>query len=264
MSKFIAAMDHSGGSTGGVLERYEQDYTEDNKMDLVHQMRMRMVNSPDFNSNNIWASILYKDSVERGLSMILRAKGIEPYLKIDSGCEEDGTLKHFDLEEMCKYALEMQCSGTKMRSIIKSEEMIDAVLKQQFGMAAYISNKGLMPIVEPEIPIDHPMKRSLEIMLFEQLNNHLQTLDGKCILKLTLPDIKELYKPLTAHESCSSIVALSGGYTTEEACKRLANNPSMGASFSRALSEGLFYEQTEPVFDTRISANIDNIKRSCE
>ena len=120
MSKFIAAMDHSGGSTGGVLERYGQEYTEENKMDLVHAMRLRMINSPNFTSNNIWAAILYKDSVDRGAVDILGDKGIEAILKVDSGCHMNGLLKEFDLDSMIDYALEKGCTGTKMRSIVKT------------------------------------------------------------------------------------------------------------------------------------------------
>jgi|TARA_R110000851_G_scaffold22493_2_gene66481 fructose-bisphosphate aldolase class I len=264
MSKFIAAMDHSGGSTGGVLERYGQEYTEADKMDKVHAMRMRMISTPSFNSKNIWASILYKDSVDRGLAVILNAKDIQPYLKIDSGCNEDGTLKQFPVKQMIEYAIKHECRGTKMRSIIKDESMIVPVLLQQFALARVIHSNKLMPIIEPEIPIDHPKKRSLEIMLKEQLANYLATYDGECILKLTLPDIKDLYLELTTYKQCHSIVGLSGGYSTEEACKRLSNNPCMSASFSRALSEGLFANQTEAEFENRIGENISLIKRSCE
>ena len=134
MSKFIAAMDHSGGSTGGVLERYGVNYTEDNKMDLVHEMRMRMVSSPDFNSDNIWAAILYQDTVQRGMVPVLNDKGIQSFLKIDSGCNEDGTLKDFDLTAMMNYAVANKCTGTKMRSIVKTMEVLDAVLDQQLSL----------------------------------------------------------------------------------------------------------------------------------
>mgnify|MGYP005687820203 FL=1 len=124
MEKFIAAMDHSGGSTGGVLERYEQEFNEDNKMEKVHAMRLRMVNSPSFTSDNIWAAILYKDTVERGMVPILKEKGIESYLKIDGGCDEDGTLKQFPVKQMLQYALENKCTGTKMRSIVYGLSLI--------------------------------------------------------------------------------------------------------------------------------------------
>ena len=160
---------------------------------------------------------------------------------------------------MCDYAIKHECYGTKMRSIIKDESMIVPVLKEQFALARVIHGKKLMPIIEPEIPIDHPKKRSLEIMLKEQLATYLATYDGKCILKLTLPDIKDLYLDLTTYKQCHSIVGLSGGYSTEEACKRLSNNPCMSASFSRALSQDLYYNLTDEEFNAIISSNIKQI-----
>ena len=140
---FIAAMDHSGGSTGGVLDRYGQEYTEENKMEKVHAMRLRMVNSPDFVKENIWASILYVDTVERGMVTVLQEKGIEAFLKVDSGCEEDGSLKDFDLQLMIDTALFNKCSGTKMRSIVKSIDTMDKILDQQFDLAQRIYDAGL-------------------------------------------------------------------------------------------------------------------------
>ena len=197
--KFIAAMDHSGGSTGSVLERYEQEYTEENKMDLVHQMRLRMINSPLFNGEYIWAAILYTDTIERGITELLRNKGIESYVKIDSGCEADGTLKAFDVEAMIEFAHENDCTGTKMRSIVKTTDSIDRILKQQFEIAQTIVNNGLTPIVEPEVP-------------------------------------------------------------TSEAVSKLSQQLDMSASFSRALSEGLFAHQHPSDFDKKISTNIKRIE----
>ena len=150
MNKFIAAMDHSGGSTGGVLERYEEEYTEDTKMSLVHAMRLRMINSPKFTSTYIWSAILYKDSVERGLSHHLKSKGIKIFLKIDSGCEDNGYLKYFRVDDMITYAHEHGCYGTKMRSIIKDPDNIAMILTQQFALAEKISDAGLMAIIEKE------------------------------------------------------------------------------------------------------------------
>jgi len=262
MSKFIAAMDHSGGSTGGVLERYGCEYTEENKMDLVHEMRLRMINSPDFNSSNIWASILYKDSVERGAAAVLRSKGIESILKVDSGCHMSGLLKDFPLDDMIDYAISKGCTGTKMRSIVKSPMILNAVLDQQFDLAERIYARGLIPIVEPEIPIEHEQKQELEISLFKELEKHLDEFTGKCILKLTLPQQPNTYKPLTKHKNVNKIVGLSGGYTTEESCRRLSNNDDMTASFSRALSEGLFITQSDDEFNAQLSRNINMIVQS--
>jgi fructose-bisphosphate aldolase class I len=256
---FIAAMDHSGGSTGGVLERYKQEYTEENKMEHVHAMRMRMVSSPDFNRDNIWAAILYQDTVERGMVPILTELSIEAYLKIDSGCESDGTLKEFDVTAMKQYAIENGCTGTKMRSIVKDIHMVNAVLEQQFKLAEKIYCWELMPIVEPEVPIEHPRKGDIEQVLVAYLKSKLDTFNGKCILKLTLPEVPNLYRDLMDHPNVHKIVGLSGGYNTQEACRRLTQNEGMTASFSRALSESLFAHQSDDEFDMTMSINIAHI-----
>jgi len=262
MSNFIAAMDHSGGSTGGVLERYGQEYTEENKMDLVHQMRLRMVSNPDFNSDNISHAILYKDTVDRGMVPILEEKGIRSILKIDSGCEEDGTLKDFDVAGMIEYAKLNKCVGTKMRSIIKTADVMEDVLYQQFAIAQDISDASLIPIVEPEIPIDHEEKAELEAMLRKNMTKYLQKHNGTVILKLTLPEMPDLYRDFTLYSSVFKIVGLSGGYTTEEACRRLTQNIDMTASFSRGLSEGLLVTQTDEEFNAKLSQNIADIVKA--
>ena len=268
MSRFIAAMDHSGGSTGGVLERYGQTYTEADKMDKVHAMRMRMVNSPDFNDKNIWGAILYKDTVTRGLVNILDDMGIESFLKIDSGCEENGMLKQFPVKQMLEWATQRtpengsigaQIYGTKMRSIVKSVDMVDAVLKQQFTIAQTISEYGLVPIIEPEVPIDHPDKELIEQELYRLLEIYLQSKDFKVILKLTPPETPNLYHNLTVKHNVEKVVFLSGGYATQEACRRLSANDNVTASFSRALSEGLNYNLTDDEFDAKIKSNIKQI-----
>ena len=258
--KFIAAMDHSGGSTGGVLERYGQKYTENDKMEKVHAMRLRMVNSKLFTNDNIWAAILYKDTVDRGMVPVLQQKGILPILKIDSGCEENGYLKYFRWHDMIDYAKENDCYGTKMRSILKDAKDMDMILTQQFSLAEIISEAGLMPIVEPEIPIEHPDKELYEYKLRDELAERLDAFRGKCILKLTLPEQDNFYSNIMQHENVHKIVGLSGGYSTEEACERLSKQEGMSASFSRGLSEGLFYSQTETEFEERISNNIIMIK----
>ncbi len=263
MSKFIAAMDHSGGSTGGVLQRYGQEYTEENKMDLVHDMRLRMINSPLFDSTNIWAAIVYKDSVEKNIVDNLSNKGIETYLKVDSGCEDDGTLKDFPIADMIEYATANGCTGTKMRSIVKSDETIDAVLTQQFELATKISAAGLMPIIEPEVPIDNLYKVEIEALLENALQRHLKNFKGECILKLTLPEVNNLYYDLTQLPNVHKVVGLSGGYSTVVACGRLGQQDDVTASFSRALSEGLSHNQSEDDFNTRISDNIKLIVACC-
>lgn len=262
MSRFIAAMDHSGGSTGGVLERYGRGYTEDNKMERVHEMRLRMVNSPDFTDKNIWGAILYKDTVTRGMVNVLDEKGIDTFLKIDSGCKEDGTLKQFPVKQMCEFAtngIGPKIYGTKMRSIVQAPGMVHPVLKQQFSLARTICDYGLVPIIEPEVPIEHPLKEEVEDTLMFQLYEFLDEFPGKCILKLTPPEVPNLYHNLTVLHNVEKVVFLSGGYSTEEACRRLSMNKDITASFSRALSEGLRYDLTDEAFNAKISNNIKMI-----
>ena len=267
MNKFIAAMDHSGGSTGGVLERYGQEYTEENKMEKVHAMRLRMVNSPDFTSDNIKGVIVYKDTLDRNMAPILHEKDIPIYLKVDSGCNSDGTLKDFDVDTMIQFANKHSCTGTKMRSIIHSVDMIAPVLNQQFEIAKQIAEGFLMPIIEPEVPIDSDNKREIEWKLAVQLKQKLNTFHHYidihrlyAMLKLTPPEENNLYYDLTNHHNVHSIVALSGGYSTEEACQRLSKQKSISASFSRALSEGLYAWQDDTAFNARITQNIKMIK----
>ena len=267
MSRFIAAMDHSGGSTGGVLERYGREYTEDNKMDRVHEMRMRMVNSPDFNDKNIWGAILYQDTVTRGMVNILDEMGIDSFLKIDSGCNEDGTLKQFPVKQMLEWAtngIGPKIYGTKMRSIVKSADMVHPVLKQQFTLAQTISEYGLVPIIEPEVPIDHPNKAAIEQELYTQLEEQLYSKDFNVILKLTPPETPNLYHNLTVKHNVEKVVFLSGGYPTMEACRRLSANNDVSASFSRALSEGLNYNLTDDEFNAKIKNNIKIITEASE
>ena len=268
MSRFIAAMDHSGGSTGGVLERYGREYTEDNKMDRVHEMRMRMVNSPDFNDKNIWGAILYQDTVTRGMVNILDEMGIDSFLKIDSGCEENGMLKQFPVKQMLEFATSTDANGasigpkiygTKMRSIVKDVNMVHPVLKQQFTLARTIFEYGLVPIIEPEVPIDHPQKAEIEDELVYRLFEFLDDFNGKCILKLTPPETPNLYHNFTVLLNVEKVVFLSGGYPTMEACRRLSANNNVSASFSRALSEGLNYNLTDDEFNAKIKNNIKQI-----
>jgi len=262
MSRFIAAMDHSGGSTGGVLDRYHQEYTEDNKMALVHEMRMRMVSSDDFNSDNIWAAILYKDTVDRGMVSYLKNKDIYSFLKIDSGCNEDGTLKQFPVEQMLEFAKQQGCIGTKMRSIIKNSKYMDEVLDQQFAIAKTILTYGLIPIVEPEIEINDRDKIVHEYRLRDKLYDLLDSVNGQIILKLTLPDEPNFYKRVSEHSSVYKLVGLSGGYSTHEACERLSVQQGMIASFSRALSEGLYANLNDNEFNEVMSWNIENIVKA--
>ena len=294
MGKFIAAMDHSGGSTGGVLERYGQAYTEEDKRDKVHEMRLRMVNSPDFNSDNIWAAILYKDTVERGMVPILKEKGIQAYLKIDSGTNEDGTMKDFDLNAMVNFAVKHGCTGTKMRSIIKSSELISTVLHQQFKLAEKIHAWGLMPIIEPEVLMDgnHSsedcFKKTSEVIkkCFEELILHKVDLKG-IILKPNMILAGNTSKDKIANEEVAKltleclknsvpsevpgIAFLSGGQSELEATENLNlinklndTNFIMSYSYGRALQQSALkfwskdiqnIEGTQKVFNHRAKMN---------
>ena len=263
--RFIAAMDHSGGSTGGVLNRYEAVWNESNKMETVHGMRMRMVNSPDFNDSNISAAILYKDTVTRGMDNVLDKKGIDTFLKIDSGLDDDGTMKHFPVKQMLEFAtngIGPRIYGTKMRSVVYGIGMIHPVLKQQFTLARTIWEHGLVPIIEPEVPIDHLIKGEVEDVLMFHLQEFLDEFPGKCILKLTPPEVPNLYHNLTVFPNVERVVFLSGGYSTAEACNRLGLNSDVTASFSRALSEGLKASQTTEEFNQKMHDNIMLIKNS--
>jgi len=272
MSRFIAAMDHSGGSSPGVLERY--GYTNAHElphevvMDDIHLMRLRMVDNPDFNSDNISHAILYKDTVERGMVSVLNEKGIDAILKIDSGINSRGMLKDFPVEEMCQFALDNGCVGTKMRSVIDpkpgwdSTQNVYGIVEQQFEIAKQVYDTGLIPIVEPEINIHHEDKTKLEHWLHGALRESLDKYDGKCILKLTLPEIPEHYQEFTEHKKVVEVVGLSGGYSTEEACARLMDQTNMSASFSRALSEGLLVTHTDEEFNTKLSENIKLILKA--
>ena len=257
--KFIAALDQSGGSTPATLERYGVDewMGDDGMMRRVHDMRLRIINSPSFMPEMISTAILFKDTIARGGAVeALTAKRIESYLKVDSGCEEDGTLKVFDLDNMIQYAIDTGCTGTKMRSIVKNAEIMSILLDQQFEYAQRIADAGLMPIVEPEVPIGHPYKEELELVLFEELRTRLKMFSGEVILKLTIPTIPNTYIALHDSFMVNKLVGLSGGYSTEVACEKLSQNEEMIASFSRGLTEGLHVHQTEEQFDEKLLQNI--------
>lgn len=261
---FIAAMDNSGGSAGGVLDLYGQEWSEEDKMEKINDFRMRMLKCMNNDSRQIDTAIMYKDSVERGMVDELKARGIEPFLKVDQGVEENGTLKIFPVHEICEWAVEKGCTGTKMRSIVKDEIMVDAVVAQQFALAEVIRSYNLMPIVEPEVPIHYPVnnKQEIEYKLLQSLHRYLDYSNHVVMLKLTLPSLPGLYDSLNNHRGVERIVALSGGYSTEEACGLLKKN-QMSASFSRGLSEGLKYNMTDEEFNNKITSNINLILDAC-
>ena len=259
---FIAAMDNSGGSAGGVLDLYEQEWSEEDKMEKINAFRMRMLKCMNNDTRQIDTAIMYKDSVERGMVDELKARGIEPFLKIDQGVESNGTLKMFPVHEICKWAVDQGCTGTKMRSIVHDEIMIDAIVAQQFALAEIIKSYNLMPIVEPEVPIHANNKQEIENKLIQSLVRYLDSINHAVILKLTIPSVPGLYDSLNNHKAVERIVALSGGYSTQEACGLLKKN-QMSASFSRGLSEGLKYNMTDEEFNNKITSNINLILDAC-
>lgn len=275
---FIAALDQSGGSTPKALASYGVDAdaysTEDEMFSLVHEMRTRIITSPSFNKDNILGSILFKATMERQIDgkdtadYLWQECGIVPFLKIDSGLaeKENGVslLKPMpELDQLLDRANEKNIFGTKMRSVIYelNAEGIKAVVAQQFEIGRQIMAKDLVPIIEPEVNIDSENKAEIENVLNAELAAHLDTLsdDQLVILKLTLPEQANLYKDLIEHKNVVRVVALSGGYSREEANTRLSQNNNMTASFSRALAEGLFAEQTEDEFDAILKNSIDAI-----
>ncbi|MEQ8860519.1 MAG: fructose bisphosphate aldolase [Pseudomonadales bacterium] len=277
-SGFIAALDQSGGSTPKALGLYgvsEDAWSnEDEMFDLVHQMRTRIITSPAFTGERILGAILFENTMDREIEgqptaeYLWDVKHVVPILKVDKGLadEKDGVqvmkpMPHLD--DLLARAKENGIFGTKMRSVIKqaSPTGIAAVVDQQFEFARRIIAAGLVPIVEPEVDIKCPDKAEAETLLKAELIKHLDRLgDGdKVMLKLTLPERKNFYGDLIAHPNTLRVVALSGGYSREEANARLAEQNGMVASFSRALTEGLVKQQTDSEFNGMLDASIQSI-----
>jgi fructose-bisphosphate aldolase class I len=275
---FIAALDQSGGSTPKALRLYgidESQYSNDAQMfALVHAMRTRIITSPSFTSNRILAVILFEATMlskvdSYGTAEFLwKVKGIPSFLKIDNGLLEVSQgvqlMKEIpELENRLKLASEHSVIGTKMRSVIKlaNPAGINACLDQQFELAGRISNADLIPIIEPEVDINSPEKREAEKLLLGGIRDRLNQLPAtsKVMLKLTLPEERNLYKDLLDHPAVLRIAALSGGYSREEANKRLAENDGLIASFSRALTEGLNVSQSDEEFNHQLDLSIESI-----
>ena len=275
---FIAALDQSGGSTPKALQRYGIDQTryssESEMFDLVHAMRTRIITSPSFTSARILAVILFEFTMQRTIEgygtaeYLWKVKGIPSFLKVDNGLAElsDGVqlMKSIpQLEQRLQAANDHAVIGTKMRSVIQcdSNSGINALLDQQFSFACQIIEAGLLPIIEPEVDINSPTKRNAEGLLIEGLRDRLNQLpsSSKVMLKLTLPEQTDLYEELLMHPNVVRIAALSGGYSREEANKRLAANVGLIASFSRALTEGLYESQSEVDFDLALDTSIESI-----
>jgi fructose-bisphosphate aldolase, class I len=277
---FIAALDQSGGSTPKALQLYgigEDAYTNDAEMfDLVHEMRARIITSPVFDGDRIMGAILFEMTMDRAIEgrptadYLWNVKRIVPFLKVDKGlaAEEDGAqvMKPIGgLDDLLARAVDNGVFGTKMRSFIKLPGAgLDAVVAQQFEIARQIIAAGLVPIIEPEIDIHSPRKAEAEDQLKAGLLNGLNQLrdDQLVMLKLTLPDTDNLYSELVAHPRVVRVVALSGGYSRDEACEKLSRNRGVIASFSRALTEGLTAQQSDQEFNATLDAAIAEIAKA--
>jgi len=277
---FIAALDQSGGSTPKALKLYgipEDAYSgEDEMFDLIHQMRTRIITSPAFDGDRIMGAILFEQTMDRQIEgrptadYLWNVKKIVPFLKIDKGLaeEKDGaqTMKPMPgLDELLDRAVANGIFGTKERSVIKLPGAgLQAVVDQQFEVAKQVLAKGLVPIIEPEVDIKSPKKAEAEEQLKAALLAGVNALgdDQKVMLKLTLPDVDNLYKELVDHPKVLRVVALSGGYTRDEANEKLARNNGVIASFSRALTEGLTAQQSDEEFNKVLDAAIESIAKA--
>ena len=275
---FIAALDQSGGSTPKALGLYgigeDAWSSEDEMFDIVHEMRTRIITSPSFGGDRIVGAILFEMTMDREIegqptaSYLWNVKNVAPFLKVDKGlaAEEDGVqlMKPIsDLDTLLERANANGVFGTKMRSVINQANAkgIAAIVDQQFEIGKQIVAAGLVPILEPEINIHCPDKAEAEDMLHAEIMKHLNSLgeDQLVMLKLTLPEKDNLYADCIAHDNIVRVVALSGGYSRDEANARLARNNGMIASFSRALSEGLSAQQSKEEFDAMLDTSIGAI-----
>ena len=274
---FIAALDQSGGSTPGALKAYgvsEDAFSNDEEMfGLIHDMRSRIVTAPCFNGEKVIGAILFEKTMDgtangKPVPELLWERGVVPFLKVDKGLadEADGVQlmkPNPDLEALLDRANAKGVFGTKMRSVIKlaNRAGIAAVVAQQFDEAKRILAKGLMPIIEPEVSIKSPERDAADRIMLAEILKQLDALpEGETVmLKLTIPAEAGLFQPLVEHPKVLRVVALSGGFSREEACVELAKNPGMIASFSRALLSDLRAGQSDEEFDQTLGAAIDEI-----
>jgi fructose-bisphosphate aldolase class I len=275
---FLAALDQSGGSTPKALAQYgvpEDAYSGDTEMfDAVHAMRTRIITDPAFTGERVLAAILFEDTMNRQIegrdtpSYLWDVKGVVPILKVDKGLadEADGVqvMKPIDgLDALLARAVEKGIFGTKMRSVIKlaDDKGVDAIVEQQFAIGDQIAAAGLVPILEPEVDITSPQKAEAEKLLHAGILARLDLLpeDRHVMLKLSLPSVDDFYTDLVAHPRVLRVVALSGGYSREEADVILARQHGVIASFSRALAEGLHADQSDAEFHATLDAAITEI-----
>jgi len=275
---FIAALDQSGGSTPKALALYgvsADAFSNDDEMfTRVHEMRTRIVTSPSFSGERVLGAILFEDTMDRQIEgkesadYLWSVKGVVPFLKVDKGLAEDAdgaqVMKPIPgLDELLGRAVAKGVFGTKMRSVIKTADPVGvaAVVDQQFEVGRQILGHGLVPIIEPEVDIHSPQKAEAEALLKTAIVDQLASLDADqlIMLKLTLPEADGFYAELVQHPNVLKVVALSGGYSRQEANERLARNAGVIASFSRALTEGLSAQQTDEAFDAALDASIASI-----
>ena len=275
---FIAALDQSGGSTPKALANYgvgSDAYSNDDEMfNVVHDMRSRIVTSPSFSGDRIMGAILFENTMDREVEgqgtadYLWNVKRVVPFLKVDKGLADETNGAQImkpmpDLDALLAKAKQKNIFGTKMRSVIKTDnaEGVEAVVEQQFAIGRQIVDAGLVPIIEPEVDINSPQKAATEDLLKASLLRHLGQLgeDQLVMLKLTLPEQDNFYKECIEHPNVLKVVALSGGYSREEANQRLSNQNGMVASFSRALSEGLNAQQSDDEFNNVLATSIESI-----
>ena len=275
---FIAALDQSGGSTPTALANYgvgESAYSNDEEMyAIVHQMRSRIVTSPGFNGDRILGAILFENTMDRDIdgrptaNYLWQVKDVVPFLEVDKGLADEHNGAQImkpmpELDALLARARQKGVFGTKMRSVIKTAnpDGVEAVVDQQFEIGKRIIAAGLVPIIEPEVDINSPQKSATEALLKAALMKQLDQLkdDQFVMLKLTLPEQDNFYDSCIAHPHVLRVVALSGGYSREEANRRLANNNGMVASFSRALTEGLSAQQSDDEFNAMLDDSIESI-----
>ena len=275
---FIAALDQSGGSTPKALRLYgveESEYSTDEEMfNLVHEMRTRIITSAPFSGERVLGAILFENTLDReieGMSSahyLWQKKRVIPFLKVDKGLEAEHNgvqvMKPIaGLDGLLAKAVAQDVFGTKMRSVVKlaNHEGIKAVVEQQFEVGKQILAAGLVPIIEPEVDIHSPQKAEAEALLKLEILTQLNLLDEgqEVMLKLTLPSEANFYKELVDHPRVLKVVALSGGYSRDDANAKLAENQGIIASFSRALTEGVSAKQTQDEFEATLDKAIESI-----
>lgn len=278
---FIAALDQSGGSTPKALALYGVDpssYSGDAEMFAeIHKMRSRIILADDFTSEKVIGAILFERTMDETINgqpvpaLMWGERKVVPFLKIDKGLEDTANgvqvMKPMPgLEALLQRAAGLGIFGTKMRSVIHeaNAEGIEAVVAQQFEVARTVIAAGLVPIIEPEVNIHSDSKAEAEALMKTSITKHLDALPAgdEVMLKLTIPTQANLYASLAEHPNVLRVVALSGGYSTDEACKLLAQNTTMIASFSRALTEGLNAQMSDADFNAALGSNIDKIYRA--